>query len=176
MERPSYNRNIQALALRPRCNTAQYTGATPAFLSAIRHNCNRFFGRGVWRLVDLAAPMGPPAGTFQRRPPDGCGALQIAAGLHSALDGWSVSAANGSGHLGTPFVLAIAIHKIPEGLALGVIVRAAMDSRGAALGWCILAESATLAGAALEMVLAPHLGPRVLHALLAIAGGTFLYL
>ena len=102
--------------------------------------------------------------------------LLIAAAIHSALDGWSVSAANGSAHLGMAFVLAIALHKIPEGLALGVIVRAAMDSRCAALGWCLLAESATVAGAALELILAPYLGPHVLYALLAIAGGTFLYL
>jgi len=102
--------------------------------------------------------------------------LLIAAALHSALDGWSVSAAAGSAHLGMPFVLAIAIHKIPEGLALGVIVRAAMESRRAALSWCLLAESATLAGAALELVLTPYLGARGLYALLAIAGGTFLYL
>jgi len=84
--------------------------------------------------------------------------LLIAAAIHSALDGWSVSAADGSAHLGVPFVVAIAIHKIPEGLALGVI------------------ESATVIGAALELVLAPYLGPQILHALLAIAGGTFLYL
>lgn len=101
--------------------------------------------------------------------------LLIAAALHSALDGWSVSAA-GSAQLGMPFVAAIAVHKVPEGLALGVIVRAALDSRRAALSWCTLAESATLLGAALEMVLAPYLGPYVLHALLALAGGTFLYL
>jgi zinc transporter ZupT len=103
--------------------------------------------------------------------------LLIAAAVHSLLDGWSVSAASdASAHLGMPFVLAIAIHKIPEGLALGVIVRAAMESRRAALGWCLLAESATLAGAGVELVLAPYLGPQILHAFLAIAGGTFLYL
>jgi zinc transporter ZupT len=110
--------------------------------------------------------------------------LLIAAALHSALDGWSVSAAGGTvggataglGHVATPFVAAIAIHKIPEGLALGVIMRAAVNSRGSALGWCALAEGATLLGAVSEVVLAPYLGPRVLHALLALAGGTFLYL
>jgi zinc and cadmium transporter len=103
--------------------------------------------------------------------------LLIAAAIHSALDGWSISAAaDGSAHLGTPFVLAIAIHKIPEGLALGVIVRAAMDSRRAALGWCLLAESATVLGAALELGLARYFGPHVLDALLAVAGGSFLYL
>ncbi len=102
--------------------------------------------------------------------------LLLAAAIHSALDGWSLSAAHNTQHLGNAFVLAIAVHKVPEGLALGVIGRAAMDSRRAALGWCALAESATLLGAALEIVLAPHLGPGVLHVLLAIAGGTFLYL
>lgn len=102
--------------------------------------------------------------------------LLIAAALHSALDGWSVSASGGAAHLGAPFVMAIAIHKIPEGLALGVIMRAAINSRGSALGWCALAEGATLLGAISEVALAPYLGPRVLHALLAVAGGTFLYL
>ena len=103
--------------------------------------------------------------------------LLLAAALHSTLDGWRVVApANGAALLGPSFVLAIAIHKIPEGLALGVIVRAALDSRNAALGWCALAEGATLAGAALEIVLAPYLSPYALHVLLAVAGGSFLYL
>jgi zinc transporter ZupT len=102
--------------------------------------------------------------------------LLIAAALHAALDGWSVSAATGSIHLSRAFVLAVGVHKIPEGLALGVIVRAALPSRRAAFAWCALAELATVAGAALEGVAAPHLSPRVLHALLAAAGGSFLYL
>jgi len=103
--------------------------------------------------------------------------LLLAAALHSALDGWSVVAAgNGTAQLSASFGLAIAIHKIPEGLALGVIVRAALDSRKAALGWCALAEGATLTGAALEIVLAPYLSQYALHVLLAVAGGSFLYL
>lgn len=108
--------------------------------------------------------------------------LLLAAALHSGLDGWSVVAAGngtaqlGASPLGVSFGLAIAIHKIPEGLALGVIVRAALDSRNAALGWCALAEAATLAGAALEISLAPYLSPYAMHALLALAGGSFLYL
>jgi hypothetical protein len=35
---------------------------------------------------------------------------------------------------------------------------------------------ATVAGAGLESVLAPHIGSQGLHALLALAGGSFLYL
>jgi zinc transporter ZupT len=102
--------------------------------------------------------------------------LLVASALHSALDGWSIMAASKAAELGASFVLAIAIHKVAEGLALGVIVRAALESRKAALGWCAVAQGATLAGAAIEIVLAPYLGQNALHALLAFAGGSFLYL
>ena len=101
----------------------------------------------------------------------------VAVNVLSASASAGVGAApGGSVSLATPLVLAIAIHKIPEGLALGVIVRAALESRGSALAWCALAETATLAGAILESALAPHLSPYALHAFLALAGGTFLYL
>jgi zinc transporter ZupT len=102
--------------------------------------------------------------------------LIVAVGLHAALDGWSVVAADDSVTLGAPLVLAIAIHKVAEGLALGVIVRAALESRRWALAWCTLAEGATLIGAVLESFLAPHMSPYALHAFLALAGGSFLYL
>ncbi|MEO8098041.1 MAG: ZIP family metal transporter [Acidobacteriota bacterium] len=102
--------------------------------------------------------------------------LLLASALHAALDGWSVSASQDDVVLGAGFFTAIAAHKIPEGLALGVISRAALGSRRAAFLWCLLAESATLLGAAVEGVLAPHLGRNSLHALLALAGGSFLYL
>jgi zinc transporter ZupT len=102
--------------------------------------------------------------------------LLIAAGLHAAIDGWSVVAAGGSGTLGGAFVLAVAVHKIPEGIALGVIARAALDSRRSAIFWTATAELMTLAGAGLEIVLAPYLGQTALHVLLAVAGGSFLYL
>jgi zinc transporter ZupT len=99
--------------------------------------------------------------------------LLLAAALHSVLDGWSFAAAEG---LGAGFVAGIAAHKIPEGLALGVIARAALRSRGSALLWCGLSQAAMPAGAALESMLAPSLGPQGLHVLLALAGGSFLYL
>ena len=102
--------------------------------------------------------------------------LLIAAGLHAALDGWSAAAGDGNLHLSAGFLAGIAAHKVPEGLALGVIARASMKSKGAALGWCALVQMATLGGAALEGVLAPYLGISGLHVLLALAGGSFLYL
>ena len=101
--------------------------------------------------------------------------LLIAAALHAALDGWS-AAAVGSANVSDAFVFAIAIHKIPEGLALGLIVRAAMETKRSAFFWCALAELATLAGASLETILAPYVGPHILQIVLAAAGGSFLYL
>jgi zinc transporter ZupT len=106
--------------------------------------------------------------------------LLIAAALHSAIDGWSVMAVNHSAgaalSVGAALAVGIGIHKIPEGLALGVITRAAMDSPYTAFLWCAAAESATLAGAAAEPIFAPYLGPTGLYALLALAAGSFLYL
>jgi zinc and cadmium transporter len=89
---------------------------------------------------------------------------------------WNVAAAQDEPTLGLGFIAGIAAHKIPEGLALGVIARAAMRSRRAAMFWCGMAQAATLLGAMLEGVLAPYLGPQAMHALLALAGGSFLYL
>jgi zinc transporter ZupT len=102
--------------------------------------------------------------------------LLAAAALHSALDGWMVMTGTEQSGFGTALGLGIAFHKIPEGLALGLIARAALPSRFAALAWCTVAQLATLVGAAIEPVFASHLGSTGLHAMLALAGGSFLYL
>lgn len=99
--------------------------------------------------------------------------LLIAAALHSALDGWNVAA--GSSLL-PAITIGIAFHKLPEGIALGVMARASMNKKVTAILWCAAAESMTLAGGAFESALAPHLNPRTLYVVLAIAGGSFLYL
>lgn len=75
--------------------------------------------------------------------------LLAAAALHSALDGWSAVAAQSSS-FGPAFLLGIAVHKLPEGIALGVIARAAMEKRSTAFAWCAIAESATLVERALS--------------------------
>jgi len=106
--------------------------------------------------------------------------LLAAAALHSALDGWGLAAAHssafGASGFGGAFVIGIAFHKVPEGIALGAIARAALPSRWAAVVWCAVAQSATLAGGGLESLFAGHLSERDLHALLAVAAGSFLYL
>ncbi|HVT94466.1 MAG TPA: ZIP family metal transporter [Bryobacteraceae bacterium] len=104
--------------------------------------------------------------------------LMVASGLHSFMDGWSLAASNQRGleDLQLVFLVGIAIHKLPEGLALGGILRAAMDSPVKTLLAAVLAQSMALAGFAAEAVLAPHAGPRWLGIMLGLAGGTFLYL
>jgi zinc transporter ZupT len=100
--------------------------------------------------------------------------LLVAAALHATLDGWSIAASKET--LGVAVLVAIGLHKIPEGLALGVIARSALKSPAAALAGCAAAEAATIAGALLERVAAPFFGEVWIHGLLALAGGSFLYL
>ena len=85
--------------------------------------------------------------------------LAAAAALHSFLDGWSVVCVQQAPlGLRVAVPLAIALHKLPEGIALGGILRAAVRSRTMALVWCAAAEGATLLGGLTGLGLAPHLG------------------
>jgi zinc transporter ZupT len=102
--------------------------------------------------------------------------LLAAAAVHSALDGWSLAAVGNSAGFGSAFALSVAFHKIPEGVALGSIARAALPSKASAIGWCALAQTATILGASLEAWVAPNMSPVGLNILLAIASGSFLYL
>ncbi|HTT65340.1 MAG TPA: hypothetical protein VMG35_26005 [Bryobacteraceae bacterium] len=106
------------------------------------------------------------------------GPLLAAAAVHSALDGWSIVMAQWAGPAGVRIALpmAVVLHKIPEGIALGAIMRAAVLSRPRALGLCVAAESATLLGGAAGLELAPRLGAAWISYPLAIAGGFFFYL
>ena len=98
--------------------------------------------------------------------------------LHSFFDGWSISTAELAVPLGIRVAvpLAVALHKIPEGIALGAIVRASLSSRSVALFWCLLAEGATLAGGALGLAIAPRLGAAWITYPLGIAAGWLFYL
>lgn len=101
-----------------------------------------------------------------------------AAALHSFLDGWSVATVQLAAPLGLRIAvpLAVALHKLPEGIALGGIMRASMRSRGAALWLCVLAEGTTLAGGALGLAAGPHLGTRWITYPLGVTAGWILYL
>jgi zinc transporter ZupT len=101
-----------------------------------------------------------------------------AAAVHSFLDGWSIATVQLAVPLGLRIAvpLAVALHKLPEGIALGGILRAAVKGRGAAFGWCIVAEGATLIGGAVGLWMAPKLGTAWITYPLGITAGWLLYL
>lgn len=104
--------------------------------------------------------------------------LISATALHAFLDGWSISTAEGAATAGVRLAVpvAIALHKLPEGVALGGILRASMKSRLTTFGWCVLAEGTTVVGGAVGLAMAPHLGVRWTSYPLGIAAGCFVYL
>lgn len=104
--------------------------------------------------------------------------LIAAAVVHSFLDGWSIATVELSVPLGLRVAvpLAVALHKVPEGLALGGILRASVRSRGAAAGWAIVAEGATLIGGAVGLLAGPHLGSQWITYPVGIAAGWLFYL
>ncbi len=106
------------------------------------------------------------------------GPILTAAAFHSFLDGWilAASTAESTAWLASGVLLGIAAHKLPEGLALGVIVRASVRYNRSAIWTSIGVEALTVAGAAAALLLAPRLGTVWAHALLALAAGSFLYL
>ncbi len=104
--------------------------------------------------------------------------LVAAASLHAFLDGLSIAASQQehSGRLAAVVLLGVGLHKIPEGVALGVMLRAALGSGRAALAWCAAVQAATVAGAALESAAVPRMGVLWVSYALGLAGGSFLYL
>jgi zinc transporter ZupT len=103
--------------------------------------------------------------------------LVIAGVLHSFLDGWGVVASEmESSRLGTTVFLAVALHKIPEGLAYGAILVSALGARWPALAWSAVAQLPTLAGGLAAAALHPAPGAAWMPVPLALAGGSFLFL
>src|SRR3954467_11403294 len=76
--------------------------------------------------------------------------LPIATVIHSFLDGWSVRATAMNALTAVAVPIGLALHKIPEGIALGWIVRRALASTRNALIAGLSVEFLTLAGAFLE--------------------------
>lgn len=104
--------------------------------------------------------------------------LIAVASLHSFLDGWSIATVELAAPLGLRLAvpLAVALHKIPEGLALGGILRASVRSRRTALMWAAIAEGTTMVGGVVGLVARPHLGSQWILYPLGIASGWLFYL
>jgi zinc transporter ZupT len=104
--------------------------------------------------------------------------LLIASGLHSFFDGWSLAVSEQKGFEGlkVAFLVGIGIHKLPEGLALGALLVAALGTEWRALLGATAAQSMMLAGGALAMLLADRLSTSWTIAFLSVAAGAFVYL
>jgi len=104
--------------------------------------------------------------------------LIAASVLHSFFDGWSIATTQVASSAGirVAVALAVALHKIPEGIALGAIVRASIASRSLSLLWCVLVEGMTLAGGILGLNLAPRLGMAWITYPLGLAAGWLFFL
>ena len=104
--------------------------------------------------------------------------LLIAAGLHSFFDGWSLAVSSHKGFEGLKlaFLTGISVHKLPEGLALGALLIAAIGSESRALVGAAAAQSMMLVGGALAVEFAELLPAKVALALLSVAAGAFAYL
>ena len=78
------------------------------------------------------------------------GPLLAATAVHSFLDGWSVRALSGPAMTSMAVTLGLALHKVPEGLALGWIARRVSSSVWRAALAAGAVELLTLAGAFVE--------------------------
>jgi hypothetical protein len=104
--------------------------------------------------------------------------LIAAAMLHSLFDGWALVAGgeSGIGELGRAISAGVILHKLPEAVSFGVIVKAAIPSRNRAYAWVTVTPAAMFLGGMLAMATAGHTSIRFISILLAMAGGTFLCL
>jgi zinc transporter ZupT len=103
-------------------------------------------------------------------------ALIIALAIHSTLDGLALAAGQETHGRQTDLtmMLAICVHKVPEGLALGALLLGAGFSRARTVAWVAAVEATTvLGGVAGILWLRPGFW---LDAVLAHAGGGFIFL
>lgn len=106
--------------------------------------------------------------------------LIIATAIHSLLDGWSIRALAAQ-PVPQPIVpIALSLHKIPEGFALGWVLRRSLSSHARAIGLGVFAEMFTLVGAFLQPSAdrsgLSRFGPAWTPAVLSVIAGAFLFL
>jgi zinc transporter ZupT len=112
------------------------------------------------------------------------GAMMLALAIHCTADGLALAAGHEAeaaqapgGHvLNFSLILAVCVHKMPEGLALGALLLGAGLSRGQTLLRVAAVESTTLLGGVLGLVFLPHISAFWLDAIVAHVGGGFLFL
>jgi zinc transporter ZupT len=111
-------------------------------------------------------------------------AMMLALAIHCTADGLALAAgheaeashAPGGRVLDFSLILAICVHKVPEGLALGALLLGAGFSRAQTLARIAAVESTTLLGGVLGWTFLHHISAFWLDAAVAHVGGGFLFL
>ncbi|HVW83353.1 MAG TPA: hypothetical protein VHB50_01685, partial [Bryobacteraceae bacterium] len=101
------------------------------------------------------------------------GSLAAATAFHAFVDGWGVVAARDQGPISGAIMTAILLHKVPEGMALGAMLRASTRRAVTAVGLCCVAELPTVFGGATGLWAAPQ---KWVGYPLALVAGTFVFL
>jgi len=108
------------------------------------------------------------------------GPLLLATAAHSFLDGWSVRAISGQRLTDVAVPLGLALHKVPEGVAVGWAARKFLPSAWEAAAVSVGVEAVTLIGAFLEPRVdqtgAARFGEWWTATVVAIIAGSFLFL
>jgi len=101
----------------------------------------------------------------------------IGMALHSAIDGMIIGTGFEVSHdLGLLAALAVVAHEVPEGIAMLAILLHYGWQRRSAIMLTLFVAVATPLAAVVTFALVRDLSPELLGALLAIAGGSFIYI
>jgi zinc transporter ZupT len=111
-------------------------------------------------------------------------AMMIALAIHCTADGLALAAGHearaarvaGGRVLDISLVLAICVHKVPEGLALGALLLGAGFTRTKTVLYVAAVESTTILGGLVGLIALPHIFEFWLDAIVAHVGGGFLFL
>ena len=105
-------------------------------------------------------------------------ALIVALGIHSTMDGIAVAAGTEAIHHESDLsiLLAVCVHKVPEGLALGALLIGAGFARARAVLWVAVVEATTLLGGAIGWFALREVSSFWVSAVLAHADGGFVFL
>lgn len=110
-------------------------------------------------------------------------AMMLALAIHCTVDGLAMAAGGETGEsvaaghaTGFSIILAVCVHKIPEGLALGALLAGAGLSRKTIIYYVMSVEATTLVGGAAGLIFFPTASKLWINIALAHAGGGFLFL
>lgn len=104
-------------------------------------------------------------------------AMMFALAIHCTVDGLAMAAgAEEEASTAASIVMAVCVHKIPEGLALGALLRGAGMATSGVIYRVVAVEATTLLGGLIGWLFFPHASTFWLAVALAHAGGGFIYL